>query len=58
MAISKFWSVDFGIKMSVGGGLGPLQFFLSLKKGTRTFNFRHNEPSYDILGPIGQYDDP
>ena len=27
-------------KMSVGGGLGALQFFRSLKKGTRTFNFR------------------
>ena len=27
-------------KMSVGGGLGALKFFWSLKKGTRTFYFR------------------
>ena len=40
MAISKFWSVDFGKKMSVGGGLDALQFFWSLKKDTRTFHFR------------------
>ena len=41
MAISEFWSGDFWEKkMSVGGGLGALQFFWSLKKGTRTFNFR------------------
>ena len=45
MAISKLLSVDFGKKMSVGGGLGPLQFFRSLKKGTRTVNFRWSEPS-------------
>ena len=32
--------------------------FWSLKKGTRTFHFRQNEPSCDILGPLGQYDDP
>ena len=44
--------------MSVGGGLGALQFFGSLKKGTRTFNFRWNEPSCDILGPLGRYDHP
>ena len=36
MAISEFWSVDFKKKMSVGGGLGALHFFRSLKKGTRT----------------------
>ena len=44
--------------MSVGGGLGALQFFGSLKKGTRTFHFRENEPSCDILAPLGRYDDP
>ena len=44
--------------MSVGGGLGALQFFWSLKKGTRTFHFRKNEPSCDTLGPLGRYDDP
>ena len=30
-------------KMSVEGGLGALQFFWSLKKGTRTLHFRSNE---------------
>ena len=43
--------------MSVGGGLDALQFFWSLRKGTRTFHFRQNEPSCDILGPLGRYDD-
>ena len=45
-------------KMSMGRGLGALQFFWSLRKGTRTFYFRYNEPSCDILGPLGRYDDP
>ena len=58
MAISKFWSGDFGKKKSVGEGLVALHFFKSLKKGTRTFNFRSNESSYNILGPLGQYDYP
>ena len=42
MAIAEFLSGDFGGNMSVGGGLGapPPQFFWSLKKYTRTFNFR------------------
>ena len=31
MAISEFWSYDFGGKMSVGGGLDALQFFGHLK---------------------------
>ena len=39
MAISEFRSDAFAEKMSVGGGLGALQFFWSLEKGTRTFNF-------------------
>ena len=39
MVISEFRSVDFGKIISVGGGLGALQFFGSLKKGTRTFHF-------------------
>ena len=39
-------------------GLGALQFFWLLKKGTRTFHFRQNEPSCNILGPIGRYNDP
>ena len=36
----------------------PSIFFWSLKKGTRNFNFRQNEPSRDILGPLGRYDQP
>ena len=58
MAISEFWSDYFGKKMSLGGGLGALRFFWSLKKGTRTFHFRSNEPSRKILGPLGWYDHP
>ena len=46
--ISKFDLVTLG-KMSVGGGLGTLQFLSYLKMDTRTFNFRLNEPSRDIL---------
>ena len=37
MAISKFGSVDFGKKMSVGGGLGALQFFGHLKRVLELF---------------------
>ena len=44
--------------MSVGGGLSALQFFWSLKKGTRTFHFRSIEPSREILGPLGRCDHP
>ena len=58
MAISEFWSDNFEQKMSVGGGLGALQFFGLLKKGTRTFHFRSIEPSRRILGPLGRYDYP
>ena len=58
MDISEFWSGDFWEKMSVGGGLGALQFFWSLKKGTRPFKFRYNEPFRDILGPLSRYDHP
>ena len=58
MAISEFLSVDFGKITSVGGGLGDLQFFGSLKKGTRTFHFRYNEPSRNVLGQLGRYDHP
>ena len=32
--------------------------FWSLKKRTSTFNFRQNEPSRDILGPLDRYDHP
>ena len=37
MAISKFWSVDFGETISVGGGLGALQFFGHLKRALELF---------------------
>ena len=37
MAISKFLSIDFGEKMSVGGGLGALQFFGHLKRALELF---------------------
>ena len=56
IAILEFWSGDFGEKMSVWGGLGALHFFFSLKKRTRTFNYRYSESSCNILGPLGQYD--
>ena len=36
MAISEFWSSDFGKIISLGGGLGALQYFWSLKKDART----------------------
>ena len=29
MVISEFWSVDFGKIISVGGGLGALQFLVT-----------------------------
>ena len=32
MAIPEFWPGDFWEKMSVGGGLGALQFFGHLKR--------------------------
>ena len=32
MAISEFWSDDFGKMISVGGGLGALQFFGHLNR--------------------------
>ena len=35
----NFDPLTLGKKMSVGGGLDSLQFFWSLKKGTRTFHF-------------------
>ena len=58
MASSEFRSGNFGKTISVGGGLSALQFFWSLKKGIRTFNYSQNEPSCDILGPLDRYDHP
>ena len=55
MAISKFSSGDFGKKISV---VQVPPVFLSLKKGTGTLNFGWNEPSLDILWPLGRYDHP
>jgi len=40
----------------MGWGLSALQFSWSLKNGTRTFDFRLNKSSSEILGPLGGYD--
>ena len=37
IAISEFWSVDFGKIISMGGGLGALQFFGHLKRALELF---------------------
>jgi len=39
----------------VGNGLVALQFAWSLKKAIRTFSFRLNQPSCDILGLLVRY---
>jgi hypothetical protein len=36
-------------KRGVGGARAALQYLWSLKKGTRTFDFRSNEPSSNLL---------
>ena len=51
MAISKILIGQFWGK----GCKGFLQYFWLLKKGTRTFSIRLNQPSRDILGSQGQY---
>ena len=55
--IVKVWRI-YREEVTVGGGLVGFQFFWSLKKGTINFNFRSNEPSRDILEPLGRYDHP
>ena len=50
--IGRFWE-----KRCAGGGQVDLNF-LSLKKGTRTFNFRYSEPPPDVLGPLVRFDFP
>jgi hypothetical protein len=57
MAISKFRSGNFGKQMSVGEGLVALHFFGHLKRALDLLIFV-NEPSRDILGPLGRYDHP
>ena len=57
MAISKLWSEDFEKKWVWKGAYYPIIFWL-LKKYTIIFNFRSNEPSPEILGPLGQYGHP
>ena len=57
MAISEFWSGDFGEKMSVWGGLGALQFLGHLKRALELLILL-NEPSRDILGPLSRYNHP
>ena len=46
--IGRFWGKRDGEE-----GLVALQSFWSFKKGTKIFNFGFNEPSRDILGPLG-----
>ena len=43
--------------MSLGGASYPPVFW-SLKKGTRTVDFRSNEPSPDLLGLLVRYNHP
>jgi hypothetical protein len=43
-------------KKSVGGGLATLQYFWSLKKGTRALTFHSEEPFPGILAILIQYD--
>ena len=49
MAISEFGSDDFGKMISVGGGLGGLQFFGHLKRALELFIYVRNEPCCNIL---------
>jgi hypothetical protein len=51
--IKVFWR-----KWNWGCWLVALQSVWSLKKGTRTFSFRSNPPSPDLLGPLFQYEQP
>ena len=60
MAISKFWSGDFGKIISVGGGLGALHFFRSLKRAlelsisVRMSLSRHSRTTGSIRSPQGK----
>jgi hypothetical protein len=54
--IVKVWRI-YREEVSVGGGLVGFQFFGHLKSNI-TFNFRSNESSRDILGPLSRYDHP
>ena len=58
MAISEFWSGDLGKNLSVGGGLGALQFFGHLKRALELLISIRIEPLDDILGPMGREDNP
>ena len=53
ISIGQFWG-----KRGWGRGPSCPPIFLSIEKGPRTFNFRSNEPSHDILGPLGRCDHP
>jgi len=56
MDLSKFWSGDFGKKMSVGGDLVVLHFW-NLKRALELLiSVRTEISSPDIVGPLGQYD--
>ena len=54
----NFDGTILGKKKDGGHGLVALQSFRSLKKGTRALNLRSNEPSYNILIPVSQYNHP
>ena len=58
IAISEFWSSDFGKKISLGGGLGALQLFGHLKRALELFISVRTKPSRNIPGPLGRYDHP
>ena len=57
MAISEFDSTTLE-KNERGRGPRCPPIFWSLKKSTRTFHFRLNEPSCKVLGPLGPYNHP
>ena len=57
MVVSKFGQVTLE-KNKHGSGPSAFQCFRLLKKDTRTFNFRSNELSHDILGPVGSIQSP
>jgi len=52
MAISKFWSVDFGKNERCP----PISW--SLKNCAGNFSFPSNGPYRKTMGPMGQYDPP
>ena len=56
MAIEKNFDPVTSGKYERGRGLVAFKYFGPLKRALELLNFRLNEPSHDILGPLGQYD--